>query len=63
MITKNLYTVEYRDSRMGDLRETEVLAEDEGEALDIAQEDYYYGSLLSITFEYVVEEKDFGKYE
>ncbi len=34
---------------MGDLRRTEVIAEDEGEALDIAMdEDYYFGKLIDI---------------
>ena len=45
-----VYEIEYRDARDGDLRETEVVAKDSGEALDIAmREDYYFGEFLCMT--------------
>ena len=43
------YVVTYTDSREGELRKTEVEAEDTGEALEIAmEEDYYFGKLIEI---------------
>lgn len=62
-VRKFLYEVEYRDSRMGDLRCATVLAEDEGEAYDIASEDYYFGSYLGTEELYEVAEENWKDYD
>lgn len=47
-----VYEVKYLDSKYGSqVLTTTVEAEDEGEALEIAMDDYYFGSLISITEE------------
>jgi len=53
---KYLYEVSYTDSREGDLRRVEVIACDEGAALEEALEDYYFGKLIGIDERYEVEE-------
>lgn len=53
---KYLYTISYTDSREGDLRRAEVVACDEGEALEEAMEDYYFGKLVDIDEAYEVTE-------
>jgi hypothetical protein len=43
------FIIEYRDSREGNLRKTEIIAKDSSLALYQAQnDDYYFGQLLSI---------------
>ena len=53
---KYLYEVSYLDSRDSHLRTTEVIAESEGEAFELASEDdYYFGRLVSIDQQYEIE--------
>ena len=56
-MSKYLYEVSYTDSREGDLRRVEIIASDEGEALDEAMEDYYFGKLVDLDELYEITEK------
>lgn len=47
-VRMNAYVITYTDNRVGDLRITEVQAEDESGALDEAMEDYYFGKLIEL---------------
>ena len=48
-----VFEVCYLDSREGDSRTTDVVAQDEGEALEIVMnEDYYYWKTISVDMEH-----------
>ena len=55
-MSKYLYEISYTDSREGDLRRVEVIACDEGDALDEAMEDYYFSKLVDMNELYEVTE-------
>lgn len=44
----NTYDVAYLEGEFGRMVTVTVCAEDEGEALETAQEDYYFGKLIHI---------------
>ena len=56
-MSKYLYDISYTDSREGDLRRVEIIAEDEGDALDEAMEDYYFGKLIDIDERYELDDQ------